>query len=138
MLEPAVKHIPAWKKLGLKLKFAKEEPDDANETLNHSAKSNKRRLSDDDPSGDAVNDNRAKKPKRPKLGKDRIAETASEEATNAIALSKDQVPAEIVSQSPTTKRKSVSFAPDTKTKDGESIYSTPSSQINHTTFNSTE
>ena len=26
--EPKQKHVPAWKKLGLKLKFAKEEPDD--------------------------------------------------------------------------------------------------------------
>ena len=42
--EPAQKHVPAWKKLGLKLKFAKEEPEDTQPSQNGTFDSKKRKV----------------------------------------------------------------------------------------------
>lgn len=41
--EPAQKHVPAWKKLGLKLKFAKEEPENTQPSQNDTCDSRKRK-----------------------------------------------------------------------------------------------
>ena len=43
VLEPIQKHVPAWKKLGLKLKFAKEEPENAQLRQNGTVNGKKRK-----------------------------------------------------------------------------------------------
>lgn len=42
--EPTQKHVPAWRKLGLKLKYAKEEPGDAQTRQNGTVNRKKRRI----------------------------------------------------------------------------------------------
>lgn len=42
--EPTQKHVPAWKKLGLKLKYAEEEPEDAQTRQNDTVNKKKRRI----------------------------------------------------------------------------------------------
>ncbi len=189
--EPYQRHVPAWKKLGLKLKFAKEEPEDTQPRQNgninlkkrkapaeeeavtegtpvekeRSAKKVKRSKSKAEETGEAVNGNGTShgpqddnKPKeRIKKSKSSIGESGgaangtpspSNEPADAERPSKkakkstvkmdssttsinskstgtyEQVPSpQPALKTPTSKGKSVSFTPDTKTKDGDSVKS---------------
>ena len=183
--EPIQKHVPAWKKLGLKLKFAREEPEDnrprQNGTGNEkkrkapaggdavtkyapvetsTAKSKKSELRAEE-AGKALNGNGTphdqldeekprKKVKNSKSSFDESAEagngnrTTSKEPTNVKRPSKkakesqmktdtsansksddtheqEISPPPALKTTPTSKGKSVSFTPDTKTGDGDSV-----------------
>lgn len=186
--EPIQKHVPAWKKLGLKLKFAKEEPEVAqpsqNDRINHkkrkapakyeavvektpverSAKKVKKSTSREEEAGEAVNGNGTsheprdenkpgKKVKQSNPNTEDSTEAvnanrkSSSEPTNTERPSKkadkskvkagvsrssvhgkfsstheqESSPPPTLSTTPASKRKSVSFTPDTKSKDGDSV-----------------
>lgn len=109
----AEKHIPAWKKLGLKLKYAKEEPSPAAV-----------------PIGTSSTDGSGKKrklpfeitpiSKRPKKSKTRTSD--KDGTTNPV---NSPQPHKSSSSPPVTsresKRRSVSFTPATKSDDGEGV-----------------
>ena len=188
--EPTQKHVPAWKKLGLKLKFAKEEPEDIQLRQNGTPNRRKRKASAEE-AEDVVEgvpvETSAKKPKKSKsrakdagevvngygsssyeprndvetrkeVTKSKRAADESAEAINGNSkppdeptnaerapkkVKKSKVKADISTGSvngkpgnthdhesspppalrstPASKRKSVSFTPDTKTKDGDSV-----------------
>lgn len=186
--EPIQKHVPAWKKLGLKLKFAKEESEDNQPIQNGTVNPKKRKArAEDDVGLDHVLEERSTK--KPKKSKSRAGETGevvngygsshesldestkkngfenserkvehpakaangdnepSKEPRNTesplkkakklkvrsdvpevpINGKKDNIhkqgssPPPVLRTTPTPKRKSVSFTPDTKTKDGDSV-----------------
>ncbi|KAL9136036.1 MAG: hypothetical protein Q9175_002745, partial [Cornicularia normoerica] len=186
--EPIQKHVPAWKKLGLKLKFAKEEPEDTQPSQNgtiyrkkrkapgeedvlvknmpveRSAKKAKKSKLRAEEAGKAVNglgtshespdeDKLRKKIKKSKPGAEASAEAIdgnknpSNEPTEAERPSKKAKKSELTADlstisvsgkcdgihelefsppaalktTPASKGKSVSFTPDTKTKDGDSV-----------------
>ena len=186
--EPMQEHVPAWKKLGLKLKFAKEEPENtqprANSAINRkkrkvpaedeaivasppverSAKKIKKLKSKAEETGEAVNgngtsyDDENEENLRDKINKAESSIKRSAEAVNRnpnssgeptnverssrkAKKSKVKTNASTVSISskltgsdgpetspppaskttPTSKGKSVSFTPDTKTTDGDSV-----------------
>ena len=189
--EPIQKHVPAWKKLGLKLKFAKEEPEDIQPSRNGTVDGKKRKapaqeeavaesplvgrstkrvkkskLSAEE-AEEAINGNghqdEEKPRKKAKKSDSSIGKTAedvnsnkdtSHEPANAERASKkvkskvktgktDKTDASTISvnskvggtngqpssppptlkTTPASKAKSVSFTPDTKTKDGDSVKS---------------
>ena len=181
------KHVPAWKKLGLKLKFAKEEPEDSqpyengtikrkrrkafaeedttaeNLPVERSAKKTKRSKLRAEETGEAVNgkgtshdigeENVRTKIKNAKSSIDRSVEavngdpnssdepTKVERSSKKVKKSKVKTDTSTVSISsrlsgadgqetslppapkntPISKGKSVSFTPDTKTSDGDSV-----------------
>ena len=189
--EPIQKHVPAWKKLGLKLKFAKEEPEDTQFSHNGTVKRKKRKASVDEvkeecfrehapversakkakkskpraeEAREVVNGNGSsheprdedetrKKIKNSKLETEESAQAVngnnkpSNEPTNAERPSKKSEksgmeadvsivsvnrefgstheqkssPPPTLTTTPASKPKSVSFTPDTKTKDGDSV-----------------
>lgn len=189
ILEPIQKHVPAWKKLGLKLKFAKEEPEDIPPNQNGTTNRKKRKASTEE--GEIVEnvpiERSAKKPKKSKLGtidagevvngygsssyepandgetrrKTKRSKHATDDPTEAIngsskpsddptnapraskkvkkskakadvstgsvngkpggTLELESSPPPALRTTPASKRKSVSFTPDTKTKDGDSV-----------------
>lgn len=188
ILEPIQRHEPAWKKLGLKLKFAKEEPEDVepsqngiinrkkrkasaeedevveNVPIERSAKKAKKSKPRTEEAGEVVNGyflsheprddgETGKKVKKSKHVADDSTEAVngnsktSDEPTNAERASKkvkkskakadfstvsvngkssgaheqERSPPPALKTTPASKRKSVSFTPDTKTKDGDSV-----------------
>ena len=116
-------HVPAWKKLGLKLKNAKEEPDPALHRDVHNLQSpselpiSKKRSIGVEARVEQENVLRKKKVKKsPKsavnediTGDALPASYAATESSKAVQTPKSPPPA---------KRKSVSFTPETKTEDG--------------------
>lgn len=183
------RHVPAWKKLGLKLKFAKEEPEDTQPSQNgtidrkkrkapaeeegvaehapmerSSKKAKKSKLKPEE-AGKVVNGNGSpqelrdvdrtrKKVKKSKHEADESAEAVNgdepmREPANSEKPSKKPKKSKVKAGDPTvsvngnsgstheqeissppalkttpaSKRKSVSFTPDTKTKDGDSVKS---------------
>ena len=127
-------HIPAWKRLGLKLKYAKDEPvTKTNLQVVSKADEPKKRKSTDE---EAIETNTTspppKKAKKPK----KIHNVSNETSLSgnihsdgkSIAVRETQL--ETVTSDPPsdtkfrqpqpTKRKSVSFAPEAKTQDGDS------------------
>lgn len=186
--EPIHKHVPAWKKLGLKLKYAKEEPENTQPSQNGTVDRRKRKapageeaVVEDAPlerpakklkeskwraeeAGEAVNGNGTsheaqdedklmEKIKKSRPSTENSAETvngnykSSNEPTNAERPSKktkkakakldvsalstngklggtheqEISPPPALKTTPASKGKSVSFTPDTKTKDGDSV-----------------
>ena len=182
------KHVPAWKKLGLKLKFAKEEPEDPQPRDNGNGSSKKRKIPLEDegaivekapaessvkkvkksklraedsgevPNGNSVSNkhqDEAKSRNKIKKSKPTIEESVgalngdpnhSSEPTNEEGPSKKTKKPKVKSTTsingrlddtheqqsssapqlkttPASKGKSVSFTPDTKTKDGDSVKS---------------
>ncbi|KAL8693955.1 MAG: hypothetical protein Q9218_001313 [Villophora microphyllina] len=112
-------HIPAWKRLGLKLKYAPEQT--ASVAPSNAAPSpapapqRKRKFGDEDngintDNADIESAKRSKKPKE----RAQIATNG-----NAASTSPALVPGSTPSK-PQVHRKSVSFTPETKTEDGES------------------
>ena len=123
---PVPEHIPAWKKLGLKLKFAKEKPDDDSNESRKEEKSderkrkrtdNKHEISAETTSTDKPA-KRAKKSKSRENGNEIIAASDSKSINGTQG---EDSPSVERSNTPSSKRKSVSFTPETKTQDGEGI-----------------
>lgn len=115
--DPATKHVPAWKKLGLKLKFAKEDVENIGGE-HDSVKNSKKRKSDYEEDIPAVREKPAKKPKRSKSTKEGHTQTPnghSKQIENGFS------PPVATPTTPPTKTKSVSFTPETKTEDGEGV-----------------
>ncbi len=192
--EPNQKHVPAWKKLGLKLKFAKEEPEDTQSSQNGSVDRKKRKApaqeeafgehapversakkarkskpkSKAEEAAEVVNGNGngfshepreedsirkkirtlkqeaedstgvvngnnkpskepakaerpSKKDKKPKVKTD--VPTVSINRKSDSTHEQESSPPPALRTTPASKRKSVSFTPDTKTKDGDSVKS---------------
>lgn len=146
--EPIQKHVPAWKKLGLKLKFAKEEPEDTQFSRNGTVNRKKRKASVDEEKEEGVGEHAsversAKKAKKSKpraeeagevvtgngsshepRGEDKtrkkVKKSKLETEESAHAVKKSSPPTTLTT-TPASKPKSVSFTPDTKTKDGDSV-----------------
>lgn len=118
-------HIPAWKKLGLKLKFAKDSSIHSDNSSKNEATSRKRKLVDEET---AVNELEPAKPPKTKHAKRRSSPTpppsVKEEPTkggvskenNSNGVDASSVPL----ATPLRKRKSVAFTPETKLEDGDS------------------
>ncbi|KAL9575952.1 MAG: hypothetical protein Q9212_007527, partial [Teloschistes hypoglaucus] len=112
-------HIPAWKRLGLKLKHAPEQAAPPPEASSPApAPPSKRKLPDEEtdiPIDHATLES-AKKSKKSKKSDDR-----AQIVTNGTHVPEPPVPvAEVALTKPKPHRKSVSFAPEAKTEDGES------------------
>ena len=117
-------HIPAWKKLGLKLKYAQENRDPV--TRNHSDTVNekkRKRASDKDP---LTPDESVKNTKKKKTSVEKVLESTSN-ALNSDTLqpsSRGDMTSPLNQEPPSRTgpaRKSVSFTPDTKKTDGDSV-----------------
>ena len=78
--EPIQKHVPAWKKLGLKLKFAREESEDTqlsqNGTFTH--KKRKALVGEEAPVGNTPVERSAKKAKKSKLRAEEAGEAVND------------------------------------------------------------
>ena len=180
--EPIQKHVPAWKKLGLKLKFAKEEPDgtrprqngidnlkkrkapaeedsfaeytptgtsttkskksevraeEAGKVLNGNGTSHEQLNKDEprkkvkesksrsDESAEAGNGNKktSKEPRNVKRPSKKAKESkdTSVNSKSGDTYEQESSPSPALKTTPASKGKSVSFTPDTKTGDGDSI-----------------
>jgi WKF domain len=107
-----IRRVPAWKKLGLKLKFADEHTDLPTQ-LDSSTSNKKRRRDDDSRSLPAETETEHALKKRPRLGLPKAPSKISngtEVKTGSPSLKKDG----------NGVRKSVSFTSDTKLEDGDS------------------
>lgn len=123
----ATAHIPAWKRLGLKLKYAKDIPAPVVESSEHASSDKKRKIPETDVheidlSGNVEIPKPAKKLKLSKT--DAGSFTAG--STKLQPQTPKQLPrrSSIAGQTPSPnpeKRKSVSFASDAKTTDGDSV-----------------
>ncbi|KAK5102037.1 hypothetical protein LTS08_004497 [Lithohypha guttulata] len=107
-------HVPAWKRLGLKLKYAKEEP---NHDLSQHKQSNR--------AEPLVDGNVAERPsKRQRISQDgqHATERLNGHQESPAKTSGDSAPIAPVNgaQGKRPSRKSVSFADDTKAEDGDS------------------
>ena len=85
--EPAQKHVPAWKKLGLKLKFAKEKPENTQSSQNGTCDSRKRKApaKEEYGVGGASLEKSTRKVKKVKKAKSRAEEAG--EAVNGFGIS---------------------------------------------------
>ncbi|MCJ1450754.1 hypothetical protein MMC28_001088 [Mycoblastus sanguinarius] len=120
---PGPKHVPAWKKLGLKLKFAEEEPENTSGRHTGIANGKKRKALDDTgASTRATTEHRhSKKPKKTESNGDKSTVSVNGNSTPAIEDTEQQSSPPKDPSTPSTKRKSVSFTPETKTQDGDSV-----------------
>jgi WKF domain len=108
-----IRRVPAWKKLGLKLKFADEHTDLPTQLDSSTSTNKKRRRDDDSRSLPAETETEHALKKRPPLGLPKAPSKISngtEVETGSPALKKDS----------NGVRKSVSFTSDTKLEDGDS------------------
>ena len=123
MMEPAPKHIPAWKKLGLKLKYAKEEPENLHGGQHETSKSKKRKepAESEFTAKSSAMDRPTKKPKKSKSHKYGPSESVNGESTIAIPSDFKESSPSAIEATPVNKRKSVAFTPETKTEDGDSV-----------------
>ena len=121
--EPAPKHVPAWKKLGLKLKYAKEEPDDLHGGQHETLKSKKRKeLAESEFTAESsAMDRPTKKPKKSNSHNHRPSEPVNGESTVATPSKLKESSPSAIGATPVNKRKSVAFTPETKTEDGDSV-----------------
>jgi len=124
--ESALKHVPAWKKLGLKLKFAKEEPDGVNEIHSQATSNGKKRKNSADSeiaveTADAERLTRVPKKSKSKHENESPCMIVNSDPSS-VAQSDDKQSSPLAQQTtPSRKRKSVSFAPEAKTEDGEGV-----------------
>lgn len=136
-LAPAQPHVPAWKKLGLKLKYATDEPSTSPGTLQVTASTNDRKCQRAD-SGSLVAPPILDGIKAKTSGKKRKLRDKSDPAPAWTGKQSDSSPqpsfpisteatklkSSLPPPPPTTPglkaRKSVSFTPETKTEDGDS------------------
>lgn len=127
-IDATEKHVPAWKKLGLKLKYAKDEPEaetNGNQPIVQNEKKRKH-ISDETTSSTKT---------YPKKLKAKSSSNSASIEHSAVTTSSPQEISHFqksslspsTSNAPTTptrpvlKRKSVTFTPETKTEDGDSI-----------------
>ena len=174
--EPILKHVPAWKKLGLKLKFAKEEPEESQPRENGTVDRKKRKTRAGEEHG-GENTQVERSVKKVKKSKSRVEESHQDEGMhkedNKDSQSSIKEPAKLLNgynkssneptkgegsskkakktkvktdvstapnpskhpnaqeqesappvtskTTPSSKGKSVTFTPDTKTTDGDSV-----------------
>lgn len=120
--DPPDHHIPAWKKLGLKLKYAQEKSDPITTTRSQIVNGKKRkRVSENDT---LATDESVKHPKKTKVE----ALGSTSDASNSDTF-QPSPPGGLTSHPTDPKtpsrpggpRKSVSFTPDTKKTDGDSV-----------------
>ena len=125
--DPSYVHIPAWKKLGLKLKYAKEGADDAiphHSEQDDAANVRKRKLTE------VINGSKfqssaldvpVRKQRKTEFNRDRSTANHNEDES-FVHFRKGKVSSPLPAlRTPNTIRKSVSFTPETKTQDGEGI-----------------
>ena len=120
--ESTPKHIPAWKKIGLKLKYAKEEPGENSVSKVIVTNGKKRKVTAE--SGLAIDVATTDSPTK----KSRKSKSTTEEALatvngNAAIVTSPRIatsPNSTVEPNTINRRKSVAFTPETKTQDGES------------------
>ena len=104
-------HIPAWKKLGLKLKYANDSPAETTAELSDATDAReslhgvKRKRSDDNSAGKDVSDSKSS---RSALTSHDVSSQKSQHAANGQS-------------GLTAKKKSVSFATEAKTEDGDGV-----------------
>ena len=118
-----VTHVPAWKRLGLKLKYAPEVPGKEIESHEQNGKKRKSVSTNgrDIESESALKPSKkVKKSKKPMTGPDATSSPTTNLSLPTSELDKTPERATPPSQT-STKRKFVSFTPDTKTADGDSI-----------------
>lgn len=126
VFEAAPKHIPAWKKLGLKLKYAKEDVEVSHEDRDSITESKKRKPSNGDNGlsiATAATDRPTKKLKKLDTREDNA--TLTSKGVSSGDQDRDKSPsaaaATVATTTPSTKRKSVAFTPETKSQDGEGV-----------------
>lgn len=127
-------HVPAWKRVGLKLKYAKDRPSTLHGTYPaaESVTETKFNLEGADDisnilESDAVKPRNSKQNKRPHEGPDKASLPSKRCAYNAFKpdtiTSSEPIPSSSspqASKAASKGRKSVSFTPETKTEDGDS------------------
>lgn len=126
--EATEKHVPAWKKLGLKLKYAKDEPEAENNGSQPTFQNEKKRKHVFDETIPST------KPYPKKLKANSLSSFTSIESTAITttpprdfsnlkkpSLSPPTSNAPTTPTGPGLKRKSVTFTPETKIEDGDSI-----------------
>ncbi len=121
MIEPFIKHIPAWKKLGLKLKFAKEDADDFDGGRDIVNDGKKRKASNGDGQFSIEAAPTSRPAKKPKSSKTKDSSTTLSNGHSLEQLNTDSSPSVAAITTPSTKSKSVTFTPETKTQDGEGV-----------------
>ncbi|KAL9130135.1 MAG: hypothetical protein Q9217_001609 [Psora testacea] len=126
----ASKHIPAWKKIGLKLTYAKEELEEDTEyklpsTIVEvtSTTKKKRKISNNGEwgGGNADTEKAVKKFKKSKGTDVVVTSLVNGDFRQGSALEGKQSLLQPVDKTPARTRKSVSFAPETKAKDEDSV-----------------
>lgn len=127
-IDATEKHVPAWKKLGLKLKYAKDEPEPEENGNQSTVQNEKKRklVSDETTSSNEISSKKLKA----KSSKDFTSIENTPMTTSPhreFSHLEQSSHLKQSSLSPTTptgpriKRKSVTFTPETKTEDGDSI-----------------
>lgn len=114
-------HVPAWKKLGLKLKYANDIPIDDIPIENTVSSTNVKAIVGEKKRKENghINDNTT--PLRPtKKAKKALVTNVTVNGADSFATSTEAESQDAAISPSPPKRKSVSFTPDTKTKDGES------------------
>lgn len=120
------KHVPAWKKLGLTLKNAKDEPAIVNVHVGQAlSKNNKTKLLIKDRAEQTTISppfaNPAKKSKKSSSKPSKSTVTATQDATLLASAPRENSVSPLAPRKiPLQKPKSVSFAPQTKTEDADS------------------
>ena len=123
-VQPAAVHIPAWKRLGLKLKNAKDEPGPISNIIaaHVPEPSNKRKVVD----GGHAEKHAKKIKKSDSKPRNALVDRSNQKDDISAVVTQDQVhsldskPTPVPKTPTITKRKSVTFAPDAKTADGDS------------------
>ena len=120
--ESTPKHIPAWKKIGLKLKYANEEPGEKSVSKVIVTNRKKRKVTTE--SGLAIDvvttDSPTKKSKKSKSTTEEALAIVNGNAAIATPARIATSTNSSVEPSTLNRRKSVAFTPETKTQDGES------------------
>ena len=120
--ESTSKHIPAWKKIGLKLKYAKEEPGENGVSKAIATDGKKRKATTE--GGFSIDvmttDSPTKKSKKSKSTTGEALAIVNGNAAIATSSTVATSTTSTVEPKTTDRRKSVAFTPETKTQDGES------------------
>ena len=123
-MAPIPQHVPAWKKLGLKLKYAKDDADEVPQvsiperTKPKDSGQNKKRKSPEN--GEILpSEIVSRRQKRSKKSHEFNVNEQADSNGKAGDTAPKKLPAPV--GSPVRKRKSVSFTPETKVEDGEGI-----------------
>ena len=120
--ESTPKHIPAWKKIGLKLKYAKEElgENSASKIILTNGKKRKVTTQSNFAVDVANPDSPTKKSKKSKSTTGEALAIVNDNATIATLSRTATATTSTIEPNAISRRKSVAFTPETKTQDGES------------------